>query len=153
MHRTMKFFSWFLAIVVGIVSLGGAGGYLYARRSLPQLSGTATVAGLQGPVEIIRDVDAVPHIYAQNKLDALFGLGYVHAQDRLWQIEFQRRIGQGRLSEILGPTTLATDRFLRTLGVNRAARSAWNTLPAESRAATEAYIAGINAWIAAQQAR
>lgn len=151
MRRTMKFFSWFLVIVVGIVTLGSAGGYLYVRRSLPQLSGSATVAGLRAPIEIIRDVDAVPHIYAQNKLDALFGLGYVHAQDRLWQIEFQRRIGQGRLSEILGPTTLATDRFLRTLGVNRAAQSAWENLPAESREQTEAYIAGINASIAASQ--
>lgn len=153
MRRTRKFFSWFLAIVVGIISLGSAGGYLYMRRSLPQVSGSATVAGLQAPIEIVRDVDAVPHIYAQNKLDAIFGLGYVHAQDRLWQIEFQRRIGQGRLSEILGPTTLPTDRFLRTLGVNRAARSAWDNLPAESRTATEAYIAGINAWIAASQGK
>ena len=63
---------------------------------------------------------AVPHILALNKLDALFGLGYVHAQDRLWQMEFQRRIGHGRLSEIFGNAALAQDRFLRTVGFGRA---------------------------------
>jgi penicillin amidase len=147
----MKFIRWFLLIVVILVVLSGAGGYLYLRRSLPQISGTLTVAGLEAPIEIIRDVDATPHIYAQSKRDALFGLGYVHAQDRLWQMEFQRRIGQGRLSEILGGATVATDRFLRTLGVNRAARSAWDSLPAADRDATNAYIAGINAYIAANQ--
>lgn len=147
MRRTMKFFRWFLLILVIVVLLTGAGGYLFVRSSLPQISGTATVAGIQAPIEIIRDADAVPHIYAESKLDAMFGLGYVHAQDRLWQMEFQRRVGQGRLSEVVGPSTLATDRFLRTLGVNRAARSAWERLPAESRTVVEAYIAGINAYI------
>ena len=63
------------------------------------MDGTVRVAGLSAPIEIVRDADAIPHIFAANKLDALFGLGYVHAQDRLWQMEFQRRIGFGRLSE------------------------------------------------------
>src|SRR5439155_196454 len=82
-----------------------------------------------GPVDILRDQDHIPHIYAQTKADALYGLGYVHAQDRLWQMEFQRRIGFGRLSEVFGSVTVPQDRFLRTVGFGRAARSAWDHLP------------------------
>ena len=134
-----------LLLVVLIVA--GAGGYLYFRRSLPQTSGQLVLSGLKAPVEIMRDVDAIPHIYAQSKPDALFALGYVHAQDRLWQMELQRRTGQGRLSEIFGATTLGPDRFLRTIGTYRAAQSAWQTLDADSRQGITAYISGINAFI------
>ncbi len=74
------------------------------RAPLPVVSGTAAVDGLRGRVEIIRDLDDVPHIRANDEADALFGLGYVHAQERLWQMEFQRRVAQGRLSEVVGPT-------------------------------------------------
>src|SRR2546425_9780483 len=126
--------------------------YLYARRSLPLVDGSVTVAGISAPVEIVRDADAIPHIFASNKLDGLYGLGYVHAQDRLWQMEFQRRIGFGRLSEVLGPTALPQDRFLRTVGFGRAARAAWGALPARARNEIDAYLAGINAFIAATRA-
>ena len=104
-------------------------------------------AGISGPVEIIRDPDAIPHIFASTKLDALYGLGYVHAQDRLWQMEFQRRVGHGRLSEIFGAATLPQDRFLRTVGFGRAARSAWDRLPDDARRQIDAYVAGVNAFI------
>src|ERR1700754_2484545 len=98
-----------LAGLVLLLVLVAAGGYHYLRRSLPQVDGTITVSGLSAPIEIVRDADAIPHIIAANKLDGLFGLGYVHAQDRLWQMEFQRRIGHGRLSEVLGAATLPQD--------------------------------------------
>jgi penicillin amidase len=114
-----------VAILVVIVAAAGAGAYAYLRRSLPQTRGTVRVEGLTGPIEIVRDADAIPHIFASAKRDALFGLGYVHAQDRLWQMEFQRRIGHGTLSEVFGAATIAQDRFLRTAGFGRAARSAW----------------------------
>src|SRR5215471_4315360 len=94
-----------LAAIVLLVLLAGGGAYVYLRRSLPAVSGTITVAGLSAPVDIVRDADAIPHIFATTKRDAFFGLGYVHAQDRLWQMEFQRRIGHGRLSEIFGEAT------------------------------------------------
>ena len=122
-------------------------GYRYLQRSLPQIDGTVTVAGLSAPVEIIRDADAIPHIVAANKLDGLFGLGYAHAQDRLWQMEFQRRIGHGRLSEVLGAATLPQDRFLRTVGFGRAAKAAWATTPDWAKAQVNAYLAGLNAFI------
>ena len=111
------------------------------------------MSGLSANVDIVRDADAIPHILAVNKPDALFGLGYVHAQDRLWQMEFQRRIGHGRLSEIFGKAALPQDRFLRTVGFGRAARSAWDRLPADARRDVDAYVAGVNAFIAAHHGR
>jgi penicillin G amidase len=139
-----------LAILVALVAVTLAAAYLYARRSLPVVNGTIVVAGLSGPVEIVRDTDAIPHIFAATKHDGLYALGYVHAQDRLWQMEFQRRVGFGRLSEIFGETTVPQDRFLRTVGYGRAARAAWARTAPEIRAQIDAYVAGINAFIAAR---
>jgi penicillin amidase len=131
-----------------LVAIAVAGAYIYLRRSLPSVDGTVAVNGIHGSVEIIRDGDAIPHVFASNKADALFGLGYVHAQDRLWQMEFQRRIGFGRLSEIFGAATVPQDRFLRTVGFGRAARVAWNRAPAWAKEQVDAYVAGVNAFIA-----
>ena len=133
-----------LLFLIGLVFLGGYG---YLRRSLPQVNGSVAVAGISAPVDIFRDADSITHVYGATKLDAFYGLGYAHAQDRLWQMEFQRRVGMGRLSEVFGQATVSTDRFLRTLGTGRAARSAWDALPEESRAAIDAYVAGVNAFI------
>src|SRR5581483_9016649 len=122
--------------------------YVVLRRSLPVVDGRIEVAGITAPVDIVRDADAIPHVFAASKRDALFGLGYVHAQDRLWQMEFQRRIGFGRLSEIFGAATVPQDRFLRTVGFGRAAVSAWKTTPAWAQEQVNAYVAGVNAFIA-----
>ncbi|MEZ4608232.1 MAG: penicillin acylase family protein [Deinococcales bacterium] len=88
-----------------------------------------------------------PHIYAKNREDAFFALGFVHAQDRLWQMEFQRRVAAGRLSEVLGEATLNTDKFLRTLGIYKAAEASLNYLDAETIAILEAYSRGVNAYL------
>ncbi|MDT3681718.1 MAG: penicillin acylase family protein [Truepera sp.] len=133
-----------LLLVVVLV----AGGYFYLRTSLPKVSGEVRVKGLEGPVEIVRDADAVPHIYASSHADAVFGLGFVHAQDRLWQMEFQRRVGSGRLSEVIGEATVSTDRFIRTLGIEQAAESGLEALSPEARGLIDAYVAGINAYLA-----
>jgi penicillin amidase len=106
-----------------------------------------TVSGITAPVDVVRDVDGIPHIFGETSLDALYGLGYVHAQDRLWQMEFQRRIGHGRLSEIFGAATVPQDRFLRTVGFGRVARSAWERLPDDARRKIDAYTAGVNAFL------
>src|SRR3954462_13757066 len=137
-----------LVALVAIVVLAFAGGYVYLRRSLPQMNGAVTVAGISGPIDIIRDRDSVTHVFGITKRDTYYGLGYAHAQDRLWQMEFQRRVGMGRLSEIFGPASLNTDRFLRTLGTGRAARSAWTSLAEQTKAELNAYVAGVNAFIA-----
>ncbi len=136
-----------LALIVFLVVLTLAGGYLLLRRSLPRVGGETIVHGISAPVEIIRDADAIPHIFGATKSDALFGLGYAHAQDRLWQMEFQRRIGNGRLSEIFGTATLPQDRFLRTVGFGRAARSAWTSMAPWAQQQVNAYVAGINAFL------
>jgi len=138
-----------LAAIVVLVALAAAAGYVYLRRSLPEVDGKTSVAGLSAPVDIVRDADAIPHVFASNKMDALFGLGYVHAQDRLWQMELQRRIGHGRLSEVLGAAALPQDRFLRTVGFGRAADTAWAATPQWAKQQIDAYVAGINAFIAA----
>ena len=116
--------------------------------TFPKKSGRVRVAGLTALVTIETDARGVPTIRASSASDALFGLGYVHARDRLWQIEYQRRIGSGRLAEILGSKLVETDRFLRTIGFRRAALSAWEGLPAETRASVDAYVRGLNAFLA-----
>ena len=136
-----------IAAFVLLAAVVTAGGYAYLRRSLPRIDGTTTIAGISAPIDIIRDADAIPHIFAANKLDGLFGLGYVHAQDRLWEMEFQRRIGFGRLSEVLGAAALPQDRFLRTVGFGRAARAAWASTPDWAKQQVNAYLAGVNAFI------
>jgi penicillin amidase len=143
----------FLAAVVLLAVIAGGGAWAYLRQSLPRTSGQVSVAGPDGPIDIVRDADDIPHIFASTKHDALFGLGYVHAQDRLWQMEFQRRIGHGRLSEIFGEATISQDRFLRTVGFGRAARAAWDRLPADARQQIDAYCAGVNAFIATHHGR
>lgn len=137
-------------LLIGVVLLGAVGAigvYLYLRQSLPVVHGTIQLSGISAPVIITRDAHAIPHIVAASKNDGLFGLGYVHAQDRLWQMEFQRRIGHGRLSEVFGAPTIPQDRFLRTVGFGRAAKAAWDRLPDETRQQVDAYVAGVNAFI------
>jgi len=135
-----------IAIVALIAATAGTA-YWLMRRSLPVVDGIVTVHGVSAPVEIVRDRGAIPHIFAATRADTLFGLGYAHAQDRLWQMEFQRRIGFGRLSEIFGPATIPQDRFLRTVGFGRAATAAWKRTPAWVQEQVNAYVAGINAFI------
>ncbi len=136
-----------VAAFVVIVVMAALAAYGLLRRSLPAFNGEVRVAGISAPVEIVRDRDAIPHIFGATKADVLFGLGYVHAQDRLWQMEFQRRIGFGRLSEIFGPATVPQDRFLRTVGFGRAARAAWDRLPPRVTADINAYVDGVNAFL------
>ncbi len=121
--------------------------------TFPRKSGTVRIAGLPAPLTIETDAHGVPTIRAASETDALFGLGYAHARDRLWQMEYQRRIGAGRLAEILGPAAVESDRFLRTIGFRRAAESAWKSLSAPARRKVEAYVSGVNAFLASSSAR
>ena len=134
------------------LALGVARRIVYLRRSLPTVTAAVSVAGIGAPVEIIRDADNIPHIFAGSKADAFYGLGYAHAQDRLWQMEFQRRIGHGRLSEMFGAATLPQDRFLRTAGFGRAARARVGSPARDARPLIDAYVAGVNAFLEATAA-
>ncbi|MDR3537806.1 MAG: penicillin acylase family protein [Acetobacteraceae bacterium] len=118
--------------------------------TLPRNDQTAQIPGLSAPVEIGFDQDGIPRIHAATALDAAAALGFVHARDRMFQMELMRRNASGRLSEIAGPATLPLDRMMRTLGLRRHAVADLATLPPEARAMLEAYARGVNAWIAAR---
>ena len=131
------------SLLIAILVAAGACSWL----TLPSYDGEERVAGLEAPVEIVRDAHAIPHVYARSPRDAAFAMGFVHAQDRLWQMELQRRIGAARLSEVFGERGLETDRFLRTLGVYRVAERNFAALSPEVQAIYEAYAAGVNAYL------
>lgn len=113
----------------------------------PETDGELQLAGLNDAVTVIRDRRGVPHIYARTSHDLFMAQGFVQAQDRFWQMEFWRRIGEGRLSELFGQSSLGQDRFLRMMGIKRSAELSWEMLDAETRTALEDYAAGVNAYI------
>ncbi len=142
--------SWWqktIAAVAGLAGLVGGAYYLYVRRPLPRKKGHLVFSGIHEPVEIIFDRYGVPHIYAANEDDLYFAQGYVHAQERLWQMEFNRRLGSGQLAEIFGELAVETDRFCRRLGMHRAAAAGAVNLPEHDRRILEYYARGVNAYI------
>eukprot|EP00698_Gefionella_okellyi_P002160 TRINITY_DN1199_c0_g1_i1.p1 TRINITY_DN1199_c0_g1~~TRINITY_DN1199_c0_g1_i1.p1 ORF type:complete len:851 (+),score=136.10 TRINITY_DN1199_c0_g1_i1:2322-4874(+) len=127
--------------------------YWWLLRSLPITSGTQYIKSsyLSGPVRIVRDDLGVPHIYAPSDISAAFGLGYVHAQDRMWQMDLQRRLASGRLSAVVGKRALPTDRFFRILGLHIAANDSHNAMKGHpALVLLDSYVAGVNAWIEEQ---
>ncbi len=122
--------------------------WLELRGSLPPEAVTRITSGVSSPVDIERDAQGAVHIRAKTDSDAFFAVGYAQAQDRLWQLEVQRRMARGELSEVFGKDSIDADVWLRTLGLHASARSAWTTLSAPARASLTAYTAGINARIA-----
>ena len=140
---------WLQRIALGLAALlllAAATVAVYLWRATPAHDGVLRLGGLRAGVQIERDEHGIPTVRAQSVEDAAFGLGVVHAQDRLWQLETHRRIGSGRLAEAFGAGAVDSDRFLRALGVRRAAQAQWAQLGAESKRVLEAYAAGINAW-------
>ena len=140
-----------LIAAVVIVILGIGGGYVTytTRRPLPQTAGTLTLAGLDAQVTVYRDAQGVPQIYASTPHDLFMAQGYVQAQDRWWQMEFNRHVGEGRISELVGKNTsaLANDTFIRTIGWNRMAEASLKTIPPETLAVLNAYSDGVNAYL------
>ena len=117
--------------------------YLYSAQSSP--SGKRSIKGLGDGVVITFDESDIPHIKANSQSDALFALGYLHATERSWQLEMNRRIASGRLSEILGSETINIDRFIRTLGIKRAAEQQFDKYPVSAKRLLQAYADGVNA--------
>jgi len=125
MKKVIKILGRILIGVVILTLIIGAGGTYYlknyipntvAPKSFPQIDGEIKLAGLDAPVDIYRDGMGIPHIYASTQHDLFFAQGYIHAQDRFWQMDFWRHIGSARLSEMFGEGQVSTDSFLRTLG-------------------------------------
>ena len=111
--------------MVLVLALGGLTSVAIAnvRKSFPETSGRLMVSGLKGQVEVLRDSYGVPHIYADNPEDLFAAQGYVHAQDRFFEMDFRRHLAAGRLSELFGASQLETDPYVRTLGWRRVARA------------------------------
>ncbi len=139
-------------IVVALFLAGGAVLWLF-RSSFPQTQGTIAAKELRAPVQVLRDKYGVPHIRAANMHDLYFAQGFVTAQDRFWQMEFWRRIGSGRLSELFGDKTLGVDTFLRTLGFRQAAEADYDAMEPEYRGILQAYADGVNAYLAGKKPR
>jgi len=126
-------------------------GFYTVRRSFPQTSGEIMLSGLDNPVDVFRDAYGVPHIYATTEHDLFLAQGYIHAQDRFWQMDFWRHIGSGRLSELFGESSVDTDKFLRTLGWARVVQQELDALDGESLAILNAYAEGVNAYLVDHQ--
>ena len=141
-------FQWlvrFAAALIGLIVFGAFLAYYLASRSLPDYDATLELAGPNAPIEIVRDHANVPHILAKTDHDAYFGLGFAHAQDRLWQMIVLRRTAQGRLSELFGRSTIETDTYMRRFDIYRLALSSVDAQDAQTIAALEAYSEGVNA--------
>ena len=117
------------------------------QRPTPNLNGTSELPGLDASVEVLMDRHGIPHVYAGSRGDLFRAQGYLHARDRLWQMEQNRRIAAGRLAEVFGESTLDADRFSRIVGFRRAAVDEWETLDDETRQVVTWYVDGVNAYI------
>ncbi len=137
----------FIVIIVFVSLIS----YSMLKKSLPEYDGTTTLSGLNNSVTVLRNSFAVPMIIAQNKEDAMFTLGYIHAQERLFQMDVARRAGEGRLSEVFGSKTIAFDKMFRTIGIYKSIKENYSKLNPLSQQILEAYSKGVNAYI--QQAK
>ncbi len=148
-----------LGFLILVILLGAGGGFYFksylpntvAPKSFPQIEGEIQLEGLDGPVDIYRDQMGIPHVYATTQHDLFFAQGYIHAQDRFWQMDFWRHVGSGRIAEMF-PSQADTDAFLRTLGWRVTAEQEYELLDAESKALVNSYTAGVNSYIEGKDA-
>jgi penicillin amidase len=156
MKKIGKFLGRGLIAIVVFALIVAAGGVYYfksylpntvAPKSFPQIDGKVNVTGLNGAVDIYRDKMGIPHIYASTTHDLFFTQGYVHAQERFWQMDAWRHIGSGELSKMFGKGQVDTDTFLRTLGWRQTAEAELKQLSPDSLAILQAYTDGVNAYL------
>ncbi len=143
-------FRWLVRLTSFLIFLAVAAfalAYYFASRSLPDYNADLQVAGISAPVEIVRNNANVPHIFGETDADVFFGLGYAHAQDRLWQMTMLRRTAQGRLSELFGERTVGIDEVLRRYDIYNLAVSSVAAQDDQTKTALNAYAAGVNAWL------
>ena len=155
-QKSVRWSQWFLRGVLALVllALTAFGVFqIYLLRSMAPLAGEAPLKGLSAGVEIKRDATDVTHIHAQTPMDAWRAMGYVHAQERGWQMAFNRQVMHGELSEWLGEPTLETDKLMRTLGIMKAAQAQFDKLPPNTQKALEAYAEGVREGFASAQWR
>jgi len=151
--RLWKFLRRAVLVLAGLLVVAGLVFYGLVRRGWPEIDGRLAAPGLQAPVEIVRVEPGIPHIYARNAHDLFFAQGYVHAQDRLWQMEFNRIVGQGRLAALFGEGALEIDKVMHTFGLSQAAERDWQVLAPATRALLTAYADGVNAYVSTHRGR
>jgi penicillin amidase len=147
LRRILKGLLWIVFSLIPIALVGVILGYVWLTRSVTPATGEIVLTGLSAPVTVTRDKNAVPHISGASIEDVLTALGFVHAQERLWQMEVNRMAGQGRLSELFGDKTIFTDRFIRSIGLYESAQSSASALDEADRKKVDAYVRGVNAFI------
>ncbi len=145
--RLKRVLAVLLVVVLVVVGAGVGALAWFTGRALPQTSGTLTVPGLERPVTVVRDVAGIAHIRAETVHDLFMAQGFVHAQERMWQMEVWRHISAGRLAEMFGESQLDTDRFIRTLGWRQATERDLAAMTPDARAVLDAYAQGVNAWL------
>lgn len=143
-----------LVVVLALLLVAaGGGGWWWASQPVPALGGELAFPGLRGPVEVVFDGHAVPHVYARDPDDAWFAAGVLHARERLWQMELYRRVTMGRVSEVLGEAALPVDKRFLTLNLRASAEAEWQRARPEVKTALERYAAGVNAVAGGLQSR
>src|ERR1044071_8384973 len=156
MRRVGAFLKRGLIAVLGLAVVATGGGAFYlksylpktvAPKSFPTIDGKITLDGLDAAVDIYRDHMGIPHIYASTSHDLFFAQGYVHAQDRFWQMDFYRHVGEGRIAEMFGNTSIDRDKFLNTLGWRETSAREYQSLQPETKTILENYADGVNAYL------
>ena len=156
MNRIGNFLLRGLSVIVILALLLIAGGAYYfksylpktvAPKSFPKIDGELQLDGLNAPVDIYRDKMGIPHIYATTTHDLFFAQGYVHAQERFWQMDFYRHVGEGRTAEMFGKSSVDTDKFLTTLGWRKQSAQEYQAFTDESKAILTSYAEGVNAYL------
>jgi len=138
---------WALLVLLVLVVAAGSGGIWAVRAPMPGYGGELHIAGLTAPVTVLRDDHAIPQLYASNADDLFTAQGYVHAQERFWEMDFRRHVTSGRLSELFGAGQLDTDRYLRTMGWRRVAEQEWSLIAPQTRRYLRDYANGVNAYL------
>jgi penicillin amidase len=138
---------WSLGVIVVLALVGSGLGVWSVRRAFPDYGGTLRLSGLSGPVTVYRDRFAIPQVYARTADDLYRAQGYLHAEERFWEMDFRRHVTAGRLGELFGADQVDTDTYLRTLGWRRVAEAEWGLISSESKGYLTAYASGVNAWL------
>ena len=147
MRRFRTITLWVVAVIATLAVVVTILGVWAVRRAFPEYGGKLRLPGLSAPVTVYRDDHGIPQLYAENAEDLFRAQGYVHAQDRFWEMDVRRHVTSGRTAEMFGSDGVETDTFLRTLGWRRVAEQEWQLISGESRGFLTAYADGVNAWL------
>ncbi|MBZ5735114.1 penicillin acylase family protein [Nocardioides sp. TRM66260-LWL] len=145
--RPLRLGAWGSVALVLVLIAAAIGGTVVARRPLPQVDGTLTLPGLGAEVEVVRDAHGIPQLYGDSVADLAAAQGFVHAQERFFEMDVRRHATAGRLAELFGPEALPSDRLVRTLGWRRVAERELALVRPDTRAFLEAYARGVNAYL------